>query len=95
MVSKEACFTQRERLFHEYIGITPKKLCSLVRYQYLWNEIIRNPRFSILDGVCKYGFTDQSHLIREFKRYHAMDIHKAVQYARDNVENIQYMIGKS
>ena len=94
----EECFLssrQMERLFHEYIGITPKKLCSLVRYQCLWNEIIRNPRFSILDGVCKYGFTDQSHLIREFKRSHAMDIHKAVQYARDNVENIQYMIGKS
>lgn len=78
------CFVssrQLERLFHEYIGITPKKLCNLVRYQYLWNEIIRNPGFSILDAVYRYGYTDQSHLMREFKRYHTMDIPKAKMYA--------------
>lgn len=28
---------QLERLFHEYIGMTPKKLGKLVRYQFLWN----------------------------------------------------------
>ncbi len=78
------CFVssrQLERLFHEYIGITPKKLCSMVRYQFLWNEILRNPRFQALDAVCKYGFTDQSHLMREFKRHHTMDIAAARQYA--------------
>lgn len=85
---------QMERLFHEYIGITPKKLCGLVRYQCLWNEILQNPSFSILDGVCRYGFTDQSHLMREFKRYHTMDIQRAVRYACDNVENIQYFSGR-
>lgn len=90
------CFVssrQLERLFHEYIGITPKKLCSLVRYQYLWNEIITNPRFHVLDAVYKYAYTDQSHLMREFKRYHAMDIRTARLYAYQHtgshVENIQ------
>lgn len=90
------CFVsgrQLERLFHEYIGITPKKLCSLVRYQYLWSEIITNPEFRVLDAVCKYGYTDQSHLMREFKRYHAMDIQTAKRHAYQhvgrNVENIQ------
>lgn len=80
---------QLERLFHEYIGITPKKLCNLVRYQYLWNEILRNPRFCIQDAVYRYGYADQSHLMREFKRYHTMNIHKAKVLAYKNVGNIQ------
>lgn len=72
-----------ERLFHEYIGITPKKLSSLVRYQCLWNELVRAPSFSMLDAVYKYGYTDQSHLMREFKRYHTMSIQDALVYAWD------------
>lgn len=72
---------QMERLFNEYIGMTPKKLCNLVRYQFLWNEILRNPGFSIQDAVYTYGYADQSHLMREFKRYHTMDIKSARQYA--------------
>lgn len=80
---------QLERLFHEYVGITPKKLSNLVRYQFLWNDIINNPKFHISDGVYEYGFTDQSHLMREFKRYHTMDIPQAKIYAYRNVENIQ------
>ncbi len=78
------CFVssrQLERLFHEYIGITPKKLGNLVRYQFLWNDVFRNAGFDVLDAVYKYGYTDQSHLMREFKRYHGMDIQKAKQYA--------------
>ncbi|MEZ3436017.1 MAG: helix-turn-helix domain-containing protein [Lachnospiraceae bacterium] len=86
------CFVsvrQLERLFHEYIGINPKKLCNLVRYQYLWQEILNNPKLHIQDAVWKYGYNDQSHLIREFKRYHAMDIGGAKRYAYQNVGNIQ------
>lgn len=79
------CFVsgrQLERLFHEYIGITPKKLGNLVRYQLLWNDIMRSGRFCVLDAVQRYGYTDQSHLMREFKRYHSMDIRSAVLHAR-------------
>lgn len=99
----EECFVssrQLERLFQEYMGIPPKKLCGLVRYQCLWNEILRNPDFNMLDAVYKLGYTDQSHLMREFKRYHTMDIKSAVRYARLNtpeihVGNIQYSVGDS
>lgn len=86
---------QLERLFHEYIGITPKKLCNLVRYQFLWNEILRNPGFCVQDAVYRYGYTDQSHLTREFRRYHTMDIQRAKMYAYENVENIQYFYSRS
>ncbi len=82
------CFVssrQLQRLFHEYIGITPKKLSNLIRYQYLWNEIITDTQFDVQDAVHRYGYTDQSHLLREFKRYHTMDIQTAKNYAHRDV----------
>ena len=80
---------QLERLFHEYVGITPKKLSNLIRYQFLWRDILCEPDFDVIDAVYKYGYTDQSHLMREFKRYHSMDINSAKAVAFENVENIQ------
>ena len=59
---------QLERLFHEYVGITPKKLSNLIRYQFLWRDIFCKPDFDVLSAVYKFGYTDQSHLLREFKR---------------------------
>ena len=86
------CFVstrQLERLFHEYVGITPKKLSNLIRYQFLWRDILYESDFDVLSAVHKYGYTDQSHLLREFKRYHSMDIHTAKVAAFKDVENIQ------
>lgn len=72
---------QMERLFQEYIGITPKKLSNLIRYQSLWRDIVCHSDFDIADAVCKYGYTDVSHLMREFKRYHSMNIREAREMA--------------
>ena len=44
---------QLERLFHEYVGITPKKLSNLIRYQLLWRDILREPDFNVLNAVYK------------------------------------------
>lgn len=80
---------QMERLFHEYIGIAPKKLSNLIRYQFLWRDILYEPRFDVLNAVHKYGYTDQSHLAREFKKYHSMNIRSARTLAFQDVGNIQ------
>ena len=80
---------QLERLFLEYIGISPKSLASLVRYQYLWNELIYNKDFHMADAVYKYGYSDQAHLCHDFKKYHSMSIAEAKRYAMQNVGNIQ------
>ncbi len=79
------CFVstrQLERLFHEYIGVTPGKLARLIRYQCLWQDIVYQPDFDIQDAVYRYGYTDQAHLMREFKRCHSMSIRCAKQLAR-------------
>lgn len=78
-ISELASFTavsqrQLERLFIEYVGVSPKKLSGLVRYQYLWQDILFDKSFNIHDGVYKYGYTDQSHLLNDFKKYHSMSL---------------------
>lgn len=90
-LAKESFISTRqlERLFHEYVGITPKKLSNLIRYQFLWRDILCEPDFDVLSAVHKFGYTDQSHLLREFKRYHSMDIHNARIMAFKDVGNIQ------
>jgi len=85
-ISELASFTavsqrQLERLFLEYVGVSPKKLSGLVRYQYLWQDILFDRNFNIQDGVCKYGYTDQSHLLNDFKKYHTLSPTDARMFA--------------
>lgn len=80
---------QLERLFLEYVGVSPKSMASMIRYQYLWNDIVYRPFYNILDLVDKYGYSDQAHLCHDFKKYHSMNIAEARTYALQNVGNIQ------
>ena len=81
---------QLERLFECQTGASPKKLTDMIRYQSLWHEAVFSPRFDVQDAVCRYGFTDQSHLLRQFKQYHSLTLTDALRYARQHVAFIQY-----
>ena len=72
---------QLERVFSYNTGVSPKILCSLMRYQLLWQDMVMSPRFDILDAVEKYGYADQSHLLNDFRRRHMMTPREAVEYA--------------
>ncbi len=87
---------QLERLFLEYVGVSPKKLSCLVRYQYLWQDILFNGNFNFQDGVFKYGYTDQSHLINDFRKYHTMSPidAKMFAYVKSDVDLLQYNINR-
>ena len=103
---------QMERLFGEYIGISPKKLASLVRYQYLWQDILGSFHLSlkhdrekagagyraerpsgsaVLDWVEQYGYTDQAHLLRDFKKYHSMTISQAWTYVLQFLPDVVFL----
>lgn len=72
---------QMERKCREKIGISPKGLSSLVRYQLLWQDLFRSPGYDIQDLVDKYGYFDQAHLLNDFKRRHGMTVNQAIQFA--------------
>lgn len=61
-----------ERIFNENIGASPKTFLSLVRYQLLWQDMVYNRNFNMLDTVEKYGYYDQAHLLHDFYKRHLM-----------------------
>ncbi len=66
------------RLFHVRAY---SQLTSLVRYQNIWNDILFNKHYNVADTVQLYGYTDQSHLLHDFKKYHTLLPSEAKRYA--------------
>lgn len=56
-------------LFHEHIGMTPKALARLVRFDRLTSALRRSPPRPWADLAIELGFTDQAHLAREVRRF--------------------------
>ena len=44
--------------------------------------MVLSPRFNALDAVDKYGFTDQAHLLSDFRKRHLMSPKEALEFAR-------------
>lgn len=78
-----ACISPRqlERLFQELVGVPPKKFARLVRYQQVWHAVLFERGFDVQDVVHRFGFTDQSHLLRDFKRFHTLTPLQAREFA--------------
>ncbi len=81
---------QLERLYLEHIGVSPKSLAAMVRYQNLWNGLLSHNYFNIADASYQYGYSDQAHLCHDFRKYHSMSISDARKLAMQNVGNVQY-----
>ncbi len=73
-----------ERIFNYNMGVSPKTFSSLLRYQLLWQDMVKYPDLRIMDAVEKYGYTDQAHLLRDFKRRHLTTPSQALEYALKN-----------
>ncbi len=73
---------QLERLFAQNLGLSPKKTADLVRYQLLWQQMLR-PDYDAMDAVARFGFYDQAHLLHTFKRYHGLSPAEALRMARE------------
>lgn len=67
---------QLERKFNENTGVSPKQMINLIRYQLLWQECLK-PDFNIMNSVEKFGYYDQSHLLKKFRKYHGISLTKA------------------
>lgn len=57
------------QLFTNYIGHSSKDLASMIRMQKTLQCLLEHPDQSLSDIAIKYGFSDQSHMNREFKKY--------------------------
>jgi len=58
-----------ERKFDEIIGVSPKALARVIRFDNLKNELILTPQTSLTDLAFRYGYFDQAHFIHDFKNF--------------------------
>lgn len=72
-LSEHVCYSKRhvQRMMQEAVGIAPKYLMNLIRYQSIWQEMVFSKNIDYMDLVHKYNYTDQSHFIADFKKYHS------------------------
>ena len=76
---------QLQRLFLPLIGLSPKRLCRLVRYQCLWRKLLAEPEPDMCGTAARFGYCDQSHLLREFREFHTMTPVRALALARSDM----------
>jgi AraC-like DNA-binding protein len=58
---------QLERLFHEQVGLSPKRFLRILRFQAALHAMHSGRRTPWVDVALSHGFYDQAHFIRDFK----------------------------
>ncbi|MFW6287451.1 MAG: AraC family transcriptional regulator [bacterium] len=60
---------QVRRIFNNWVGLTPKAFCRVIRFQNTLKFLKSSGSKSIVDTAIDNGFFDQSHLINDFKDF--------------------------
>ncbi|MEK3916170.1 helix-turn-helix transcriptional regulator [Paenibacillus sp. FSL H7-0331] len=69
-------FSERHlrRVFDREIGLSPKEMLGIVRFQSILQEFYRGGYSSLTDLALKYGYNDQSHFANTFTRYYGLPL---------------------
>ena len=58
-----------QRLFMEYVGLSPKQFAKIVQFQQAFNQVSDEAFDKLTEIVFENGYADQSHFIRNFRRF--------------------------
>jgi AraC-like DNA-binding protein len=61
--------SQFERRFKHFTAVSPKTYARLIRFESIRAALIMDPSRRLADLASDYGYSDQAHLIREFKSF--------------------------
>jgi AraC-like DNA-binding protein len=69
-------FSERHlrRAFDRELGLSPKEMLGIVRFQSILQEFYRGDYASLTDLALKYGYYDQSHFANTFTRYYGLPL---------------------
>ena len=70
LAAKKLGYNQRQllRIFHKQYGVSPKVLLNILRL-HLCLTLLKQSELGLSDIAVQCGFYDQSHFIKEIKRY--------------------------
>jgi len=69
--------------FLEKVGISPKSYASVVRFQPFYKAYVQNPDKGFMEPEFYRYFYDQSHFIKDFKRYTGLAPTKFMKYENE------------
>lgn len=69
------------RTFQQELGVSPKELLGILRFQNLLGELYRAAPARLTDLAANYGYYDQPHFINQFKRYYGLLPHQVLNQA--------------
>jgi len=58
-----------ERKFDETVGLSPKSLARVIRFDHIKNELILKPQTPLTALSFRFGYFDQAHFIHDFKQF--------------------------
>jgi AraC-like DNA-binding protein len=70
-LEKETGYSSRwlNMKFLEKVGVSPKNLCSITRFQYYYQALAQNSKHDFMQNDFHGLYYDQAHFIKEFKRF--------------------------
>lgn len=73
-ITSETGYSERyiNKLFSSHMGIAPKTMGKIVRFQSVICSINKNSSIKLTDVAAESGYYDQSHFIKEFKTFSGM-----------------------
>lgn len=71
-----------ERKFKQSSGHTVKDVSALIRFEQVRNQLWLTPNSNLAELAVEFGYTDQAHLSKEFKRYSGTTPAKFAQKAK-------------
>lgn len=81
-----------ERYFKKYVGITPKKLNRILRFNYAYTMINKGNYHSWMDIALGHGYFDQAHFIKEFKSFYGYtptQLHQSIFNIAGHVSSLE------
>lgn len=57
------------RLFSLYLGLSPKTYAQILRFQSALKHLMKAPQINLAELASVCGYFDQSHFVRDFKRF--------------------------
>lgn len=71
-IASRELISQRQihRSFINWIGLNPKSFIKVIRLQTIYNDALRNIDTNIFHIALNNGYYDQSHFIRDFKKFY-------------------------
>lgn len=71
---------QLDRVFRQHLGVSPKLLSRVARFQKALTRLKSDPGCTLASVAVECGYYDQSHFVRDFKRFSGVPPRERVGY---------------